>query len=689
MQRRALFVAGAVFSVTLMAGALAVSYVDRRDLADRRQGAGNLARASAFAIEREFERSFGAASTLAAMVAAGASQGQLDEVVSRLLDLSSGTVILQLAEGDVISRTWPLAGNESAIGLDLLHHPVHGSYSRTVSDTRRPLLYGPFELVQGGAAFAWRVPVVVGEGPGARPWGLASAIVRLPVLLEQSRITGLVDAGFDYELYREGAAGVPGALVASARLGERAFADPVNVSRRASWADVDARRRAAGGWSASTSPPVLHASAFLIALLAAALAYRTTSLPETLRREVAARTAELVVAHQEQRRAEEAQRHSQKLEAVGLLAGGIAHDFNNLLVGILGYADILAGEAASGSVNEEAARTISQAAHRAADLTRQLLAFARLGSHRQVPVDLHAVVDEVAALLARTFDKTIQVERRLSALQHHVLGDPGQLQQVVLNLAVNARDAMPAGGTLTLETAVADVGGEGAVPELRLGRGRHVVLSVKDTGVGIPRAHLERIFEPFFTTKEEGRGTGLGLATAYGIVNGHRGAIRVESEEGVGTCFTVYLPVVESSAEPCAPPATALPRGSGIVLVVDDEEIVRRTVDTMLRTLGFEPALASGGEEALAWLATQPAAPAAVILDLAMPGMDGRRCFREMRLRYPDLRVVISSGFTRNGGAEELLQEGAREFVQKPYVCAELANALARAVAGPRSLTGT
>jgi signal transduction histidine kinase/CheY-like chemotaxis protein len=533
-----------------------------------------------------------------------------------------------------------------------------------VIETGAPLMYGPFELVQGGAGLAVRVPVRT-PGDAERLWGLASAILRVRDLVSYGRLAALEEAGFEWELARAGPSGAPEPVAPE---GAPPLVDPVRVPVALTGQDWSLGVTPRGGWRGPSAPTGRQATVLFVALLLGALAYRVLSLPAILRREVAARTAELEIAHRDQRRAEEAQRQSQKLEAIGLLAGGVAHDFNNLLVGILGYADVLAEEAAPGSVQAEAARTISQAAQRAAALTRQLLAVARLGRHRQEPVDLHAVVREVAALLDRTLDKAIRVELRLDAAAHTVRGDAGQLQQVILNLAVNARDAMPGGGTLAVATSH-DAGGGGA--------GR-VVLTVSDTGVGIPKEHLERIFEPFFTTKGEGRGTGLGLATAYGIVKSHGGTLKVASEVGTGSRFTVSLPAWEGAS--VAPSETAAPsiRGRGVVLVVDDEEVVRRTAGQMLASLGFEPALVGGGPEALEWLDRSPR-PAAIVLDMAMPGMDGRACFREMRARHPGLRVVLSSGFTRNVRVEELLAEGAAAFVEKPYRTADLARAVALA----------
>jgi CheY-like chemotaxis protein len=198
--------------------------------------------------------------------------------------------------------------------------------------------------------------------------------------------------------------------------------------------------------------------------------------------------------------------------------------------------------------------------------------------------------------------------------------------------------------------------------------------------VGIPRANLDRIFEPFFTTKGEGRGSGLGLATVYGIARGHGGGVRVYSEEGVGSRFVLYLPLLAGPAEPPEETEPAVPTGTGLVLVVDDEELVRRSAGRVLASLGYQPVLVSSGQEALDWLATGPATPAAVLLDLSMPGMDGRTCFRRMRASHPDLRVIICSGFTRTGRAQDLLDDGARGFLQKPFRTADLARALAAAI---------
>jgi signal transduction histidine kinase len=680
MERRALGQSLLVLVVTFVAGVAVVERLERGEVQERRRAALELARGSGVAIEKALEGALASATTLARMVEAGATDAQLATVATGLLELHGPAVSLQLARGGVISHVWPLQGNEAALGLDLVASPIHGPLVQQVLSERRALLYGPFPLVQGGIGLALREPVVVpSPAGGTQGWGLSSVVLRLPGLLAESRLDALAEAGFDYTLSRPAQAGLGPVAVAASVPADARLVTPeaVEIQLPGQVWTLEIAPRA--GWQADTRIWTRMAATLLLALLGAALTYRVLSLPAVLRREVAARTQELELAHREQRRAEAAQRQSQKLESLGLLAGGVAHDFNNLLVAILGHAELMAVEAVPGSPQLEGAQTIMMAAKRAAQLTRQLLAFARLGHHREEEVDLHALAQEVAQLLGRTLDKSIRIELRLQAAAHHVVGDPGQLQQVLLNLAVNARDAMPEGGTLTLETSL-DV-----VEEASAGRGlptgRFLVVSVTDTGVGIPREQQERIFEPFFTTKPEGRGTGLGLATAYGIVKGHGGVLRVYSEVGIGSRFMVYLPVGERS-QAAAAKAGELPRGTGTVLIIDDEPLVRRTAALMLTSLGYTPVMAPGGPEALDWIAAQPAPPVAVLLDLAMPGMDGPTCFRALRERHPGLGVVVSSGFARNGRAQALLDEGARAFVQKPYQTDELARAVAAATAG-------
>jgi PAS domain S-box-containing protein len=363
-------------------------------------------------------------------------------------------------------------------------------------------------------------------------------------------------------------------------------------------------------------------------------------------------------------------RRQQKLEAIGTLATGVAHDFNNLLTGVLGYAELLAQREPSGEEVAEAAQVIGEAARRGAELTSQLLGIGLQSRLRSEPVDVHETIREVVRLLSRTFARSVALRTELSAPRSTVLGDPGQLQQVFLNLAVNARDAMPEGGELRFHSELV-ARGDGA-PEL--------VVRVRDSGTGIPAELQERIFEPFFTTKQSEKGTGMGLAVVRSIVQSHRGAVGLESAPGAGTCFEIRLPLSEAEAPARAVARSAEPvKGEGRVLVVDDEPAVRRVATRMLRRLGYQPDEAADGEEALARLRAEPGVYALVILDLDMPGMDGRACLRALRGIEPELSVVVSTGLPSSELGEVLACE-AIGLLPKPYELLQLSETVAAAL---------
>jgi len=376
---------------------------------------------------------------------------------------------------------------------------------------------------------------------------------------------------------------------------------------------------------------------------------------------------------------EERYRHTQKMEALGVLAGGVAHDFNNLLTAILGYAELLRQEAAPGSTVESAARTIEGAAERAAELTRGLLGFARRGKLRNEPFDLRATVRETAALLERTLDKSVRLTVELGDEPLVVRGDQGQMVQAALNLAINARDAMPDGGDLRLAARRAAPPEEPA-PSLPGEPGAWAALSVADTGCGVPEELRARIFEPFFTTKRPGKGTGMGLAMVYGIARGHGGTVSLESAVGRGSTFSVHLPLEQGAALPAAPPKPADgASGLGLVLVVDDEPFVRDAAAAMIRSLGGRVLLAEGGAAAVELFHAQATEIDVVLLDLIMPGMDGERCFRELRAIDPAARIVLCSGHDVDGRAQRVLDAGAAALLRKPYTIADLAAAFAAA----------
>ena len=381
----------------------------------------------------------------------------------------------------------------------------------------------------------------------------------------------------------------------------------------------------------------------------------------------------LLAKEKERRHLAEQLRHAQKMEAIGTLAGGVAHDFNNLLTGILGHASLLRLRHPIGTPTRQTADVIEQAALRAESLTKQLLGFARRGKQQDAAVDAHAVVDEVMSLLRRTVDRRITIVTDLQAPTPWVQGDPDQVQQVMMNLAVNARDAMPDGGTLTVATAV----------ERPPAGGRYcVLLSVEDTGEGIPADIQDRIFEPFFTTKRSERGTGMGLATVYGIVKNHRGELRFESEVGRGTRFDVWLPLAES--QPTSPVLRVHDepvRGVGNVLVVDDEALVREVAEALLTELGYAVTSVPDGAAALSAYQRAETPFDLVLLDMTMPVMSGAECFTALLRMDPKARVVLATGHSAEGTAQALLDNGLAGFIQKPYTLAELGQVIQAALA--------
>jgi len=288
-------------------------------------------------------------------------------------------------------------------------------------------------------------------------------------------------------------------------------------------------------------------------------------------------------------------------------------------------------------------------------------------------VNVHSVITETVALLSRTFDKNIQIVEGLNAGDASVIGDPGQIQQLLLNLAINGRDAMPEGGVLTLRADVVQVDDDYCRAHPTEVPGQYVTISVHDTGCGISKEVQGRIFEPFFTTKEPGRGTGMGLAMVYGIVKNHGGFVTVSSEEGEGAVFTVYLPLHFNGIVAERPQVEESPdMGVGRIMIVDDEPVVREIAQTMLMMMGYEAITFDDGKEAVPYYAAHFAEIDLVILDMIMPVMSGRECFRQMQKINPDICAILSSGYGLDGKAQETLNEGMVGFIQKPYKMAEL-----------------
>ncbi len=372
------------------------------------------------------------------------------------------------------------------------------------------------------------------------------------------------------------------------------------------------------------------------------------------------------------KRLEEQLRQAQKMEALGRVAGGVAHDFNNLLTIINGYADVVFNMLPAGEPPRELLGLIRKAGERSAALTRQLLAFSRKQMLESRVLDLNALVGETETLLRRVIGADVELTARLEPALGWVKADPGQLEQILMNLAINARDAMPRGGNLTIETANVELGRD----DPRAAAGRYVLLTVSDTGCGMPPELQARIFEPFFTTKELGRGTGLGLATVHGIVRQASGHIEVASEVGRGTEFRVYLPRVEAavpSSSRSSPGLTKKPRGTETLLLVEDDEGVRQFAITVLRGSGYTVLEAGGGKEALRVSGQHGGSIDLLLTDIVMPGMLGPEVADRLADMRPGLKVLYLSGHPADAVFPHTGPHAEAAFLQKPFAVDDLA----------------
>jgi two-component system cell cycle sensor histidine kinase/response regulator CckA len=397
------------------------------------------------------------------------------------------------------------------------------------------------------------------------------------------------------------------------------------------------------------------------------LEQKTLELEESnrsLQRDIAARKEAEAALHA----AEEQLRQAQKMEAVGRLAGGIAHDFNNLLTVILSYANLIIDDLPPGDPLRDDVLEIRRAGERAADLTRQLLAFSRRQLHQPSVVDLRQVVLEMEKLLRRVLGEDIQLVVRDGRPQGRIHADASQIEQIVMNLAVNARDAMPLGGTLTLEFADVELDADYAGSHLGVAVGPYVMLAVTDTGTGIDAAAREHMFEPFFTTKDIGKGTGLGLSTVFGIVTASHGHIDVDTEDAIGSTFRIYFPRTDATEEPARPvygtPETL--RGTETILLVEDDEQVRELNRTILRRNGYHVLDAQDGAQAVLVSEAYEEDIHLLLTDVVMPQVGGRDLADRLLASRPNVRVLYVSGYTEDATLHLGVLEDDIAFLQKP-----------------------
>jgi signal transduction histidine kinase/ActR/RegA family two-component response regulator len=412
------------------------------------------------------------------------------------------------------------------------------------------------------------------------------------------------------------------------------------------------------------------------------LSGRAVTIPEQNER-----VLEVIAEDVTERRVLEDQfRQAQKMEAVGRLAGGVAHDFNNLLMVISGYTEVLLEKTARGNPLYPKIAAVQQAADRATTLTRQLLAFSRKQFLELKVVDVNAIVKDLERLLRPLIGENIELNTQLAEDLGRTRADAGQIEQVIMNLVVNSKDAMPNGGKLTIRTANVNLDDDLRREYSYIQPGPYVMLSISDTGHGMDKETQLQIFEPFFTTKEKGKGTGLGLSTAYGIIKQSGGYIFAQSEVGRGTTFSIYLARVEDAAEPLGTlrASQSATGGSETVLLVEDEESVRQLVRETLEAKGYKVLEAEHGEAALRTASDYHGPIDMLITDVVMPGMSGRELAKQLSASDPDIKVLFLSGYTEDAIVHQGVLEAGTAFLQKPFTLQMLSRKVREVLRGER-----
>jgi signal transduction histidine kinase len=402
-------------------------------------------------------------------------------------------------------------------------------------------------------------------------------------------------------------------------------------------------------------------------------------LNQSLERRIEERTKALLDNQERLRQAE-------KLESIGLLAGGIAHDFNNQLTGIMAFADLIRSSPHANEELRDHADNILASSQRSAELTSQLLAFARKGKILTVTTDIHRVIHDTITLIRHTFDKRITIAEQCTAVFPFITGDPTQLHSALLNLALNARDAMPEGGTITFYTDNVSLD-ETFCRSLPcdIVPGDYLRVTIADTGFGMDKSIKQRIFEPFFTTKEPGKGTGMGLPAVYGTIRSHNGAIIVTSAPGKGSVFTLYFPYLKNVDQAPVKKNGIVPDlgpKAGNVLLVDDEPIVCRSIENMLKKMGFSVVIRTNGKEAVDFYKDHWETVDLVIIDMVMPVMNGKEAFSAMKKINPDVFVLIASGYSLDSEAQGILYQGIKGYIQKPFIMEDLRRKISEIMPG-------
>jgi signal transduction histidine kinase/ActR/RegA family two-component response regulator len=423
---------------------------------------------------------------------------------------------------------------------------------------------------------------------------------------------------------------------------------------------------------------------YLISLMTVwVIAYYFKYIMSTLQFEVVKNNSRLQQTIQELKETKDQLFHAQKLEAIGRLAGGVAHDFNNILGAISGYADLIKQKYGTDPKLDKYSTSIINSTIRAADLTAKLLAYARKGKIEMTAFDLHQIIGDVIDICKHTMDKKIVIRQELAASQATIMGDRNQIQNAIINLSLNAKDAMPEGGELSFSTEIVDLTDHSAVsPAYKVIPGCYCKFCLSDTGIGMDAATLARAFEPFFTTKEKGKGTGLGLSSVYGTIKSHNGYVELKSEVGKGTRAEIYLPLTQNIEQKAVDGPMEISKGCGTVLFVDDEEMVREMASEIIKELGYSVVTSRDGQEGLEYYQTHAGDIDLVILDIIMPRLGGYDCFKAMKAVNPGLKAIACSGYVINDEVRRMLDQGALSFIQKPFSIETLAKAIQAGLRG-------
>ena len=642
---------------------------------------------------------------LKSFVESAASVRQVDRefpvLAAGLLVGASGVRALELARGGVIRWIYPDTLASPALNHNLLTDERPG----VASDIRRAMRTGDVTMIAPLRLLTGSYGLVAVQRINRRDEtfpDLAVAVVDVDSLLTVASLLHGV-RGLDVAvLDRSGRVIGPS--------GATRPPDAVSVGVPTPDGDWTVVATPAGGWYAAVANSLFffRASGVVICLLLAGVVYLMVGRQERLADAVHIRTialeranAELQREVRERKQAEEALRrneeqllHSQKMEAVGTLAGGIAHDFNNVLTAIIGFGGLALDRARELSSSETTAPQVAElredieellrATEHAVLVTNQLLAFSRKQVVQPQAIDPGAVVHGIEALLQRLLGERIRLETRIAPALPRVFADAGQLTQVLVNLAVNARDAMPDGGRLTIEAAIVVVSKETQRSDRGVPDGRYVEFTISDTGCGMTPDVVARIFEPFFTTKGLGKGTGLGLSTVYGIAMRLGGGVLVESEPGRGTSFRVLVPEYSTPAPAQAARAVALPptTNSETILVVEDEHGVRQLVSRVLSRLGFQVLEAASGEEALSMSGARPEPIHLLLTDLVMTGISGREVAERLKAARPQMRVLFMSGYSEELDRLSAIDDGRATLMTKPFTPDILAKRVREALEG-------